>query len=81
MGANNVEALDSENLLVEDKTKLPGCAVGDDSRLGRLFGSATSLSRLVTGRLVMPQGLMREKSRRSVVTLKAKPCEVTPRAT
>ena len=43
--------------------------------------SAASLSRLVTGRSVMPQGLMSAKSRKSVVALNAKPCEVTPRAT
>ena len=40
-----------------------------------------SFSKLVTGRSVMPHGLMSWKSRRSVVTLKAKPCEVMPRET
>jgi hypothetical protein len=40
---------------------------------------SASKSRLVTVRSVMPQGTMRSKSRRSVVTLRAKPWEVMPR--
>ncbi len=40
-----------------------------------------SFSRLVTGWSGMPQGTISAKSFRSVVTLKAKPCEVMPRAT
>ena len=46
-------------------------------REGSWVGWASS-SRLVTLRSVIPQGTIQSKSRRSVVTLSAKPCEVTP---
>ena len=46
-------------------------------RVGSSVACASSSSE-VTVRSVMPHGTMRSKSRRSVVTLSAKPCEVTP---
>ena len=60
----------------------PGTALcANASSPGSVLGSATSLSRLVTARSVMPQGLMSAKPSGPVVTLKAKPCDVTPRET
>ena len=76
LGAEGGEALDGKNLLVEDQAELTGDLMGDSFEA--LAGSArrsgqNCILRRVTGRSVMPQGLMRAKSRRSVVTLKAKP--------
>ena len=72
----------ASDLLVEDGPNWRAAWWAMDSRLGNAVGVGDFPSRrLVTGRSVMPQGLMRWKSLRSVVTLKAKPWEVMPRAT
>ena len=89
LGAEGVEAFDGEDLLIEDEAELAGSLMGEGFETGKLDwrsgaefrGPGFRFSRLVTGRSVMPQGLMRAKSRRSVVTLKAKPWEVMPRET
>ena len=51
------------------------------SSVGRPAELCSSCCRLVTAWSAMPQGTMSAKSFRSVVTLKAKPWEVMPRAT
>ena len=79
--AENGKALDCQNLLVENQAELPRCLVRDCFKAGQSLRVPDSFSRLVTGRSVMPQGLISAKSPRSVVTLKANPCEVTPRET
>ena len=87
LGAKRGKALDRQHLLPEDHAELPGRLMRHGFEAGhwalRFSRSARNLmrSRLVTGRSVMPQGLMRAKSRRSVVTLKANPCDVMPRDT
>ena len=90
LGAKGGETFNGEDLLVEDETELAGGLMGYGFETGQGLGwvcaaaasrARISFLRLVTGRLVMPQGLMRAKSRRSVVTLKAKPWEVMPRET
>ena len=79
--AKSGEAFDERDRLIEHLAKMARGPVCEGFEGGQAAQSATSLSRLVTGRSVMPQGLMSAKSPRSVVTLNANPCEVTPRAT
>ena len=69
--------MDSSQSIWERKSspKVREAMVMTSSSEGR---SPVSNSMEVTG-LVRPQGTMRRKKSRSVVTLRAKPCEVTPR--
>ena len=80
--AQRLQALDRQHLLAEDQPELPRRLVRNGFQARAVSPAlGTSRSRLVTAWSAMPQGMISSKSRRSVVTLKAKPCEVMPRET
>ena len=67
-----------EHLPLEDAAEVAGGGVESRPPWSGWRSESASSSRLVTSRSVMPQGTIQSKSRRSVVTFSAKPCEVTP---
>ena len=69
-----------QHLVAKDRPKCRATVFPACSRVGTVCVAVSiSFSRLVTPRSVMPQGTISSKSRRSVVTFSAKPCEVIPR--